>query len=95
MFSDEQREAEKLNQEDKMVCVEDQKLCQKNQKMWKGNSMNWKRKQANWQIDEHMSNYHERRVQQGLGEEFKERICQTRDATLAKFRSGTRFTERI
>ena len=93
MFSDEQREAEKLNQEDKMVCVEDQKLCQKNQKMWKGNSMNWKMKQA--QIDEHMSNYHEERVQQGLGEEFKERICQTRDATLAKFRSGTRPTKRI
>ena len=76
MFSDEQREAKKLNQEDKMVCVEDQKLCQKNQKMWKGS-------------------YNERRVQQGLGEEFKERICQTWDATLAKFRSGTRFTERI
>ena len=94
MFSDEQREAEKLNQEDIMVCVEDQKLCQKNQKMWKGNSMNWKKKQANWQIDEHMSNYHERRVQQGLGEEFKERSCQTRDATLAKFRSGNRFTGR-
>ena len=33
--------------------------------------MNWKRKQANWQIDEHMSNYHERRVQQSLGEEKK------------------------
>ena len=69
--------------------------ARKNQKMWKSNSMNWKKKQANWQIDEHMSNYHERRVQQSLGEEFKERICQTRDATLAKFRSGTRFTERI
>ena len=77
-----------------MVCVEDQKLCQKNQKMCKSNSMNWKKKQANWQIDEHMNNYHERGVQQGLGEEFKERICPTRDATLAKFRSGTRPTKR-
>ena len=94
MFSDEQREAEKLNQEDKMVCVEDQKLCQKNQKMWKSNSRNWKKKQANWQIDEHVSNYHEKRVQQGLGEELKEISCQTRDATLAEFRSGNRITER-
>ena len=68
--------------------------ARKTQKMWKGNSMNWKRKQANLQIVEHMSNYHERRVQQGLGEEKKERICQTRDATLALFRSGTRPTKR-
>ena len=60
------------------------------QKLWKGNSMNWKRKQANWQIDEHMSNYHERRVQQSLGEEFKERSCHT----CTKFRSGNRLTER-
>ena len=55
---------------------------------------NKKRKQANWQIVEHMGNYHERRVQQGLGEEFEERICQTRDATLAEFRSGTRLTKK-
>ena len=68
--------------------------ARKTKEMWKGNSMNWKRKQANLQIVEHMSNYHERRVQQGLGEEFKERICQTRDATLARFRSGTRPTKR-
>ena len=59
------------------------------QKMWKGNSMNWKRKQANWQIDEHMSNYHERRVQQSLGEELRKEVV-----TLAKFRIGNRLTER-